>query len=265
MEWPAAFVPQRGTAADAAATAAACCCGWRCVLVTALGVTLLAVCWGTPQPLPRRRDLPPRPAGARLLRDRQPGRRPNEAATRRCEQLPPEERTERPRRGRAARPCAPVVDHYPPGIAARAARPADHRSRSSPCSKTSTEPSSTAAAPPTRSRRGVALFLVLSLLSMLVVLYVVRFQHGLAAEPAQGRRRLRPGAADAGPGPAAQPAALARRAGAADRHGPDPDHRLQPAVRPADVAQPDAGHDRHARRPAQRPAGGAWAARRRRC
>jgi putative nucleotidyltransferase with HDIG domain len=130
------------------------------VLVTALGATFLAYYWGTTASY-RVGESPSHDLRARVYFE--------------VERLPGQTQRSNP----DAPPGAPLLERFPPGTLLvqrgvpitepqfallREEAVAYQHSRSSA----------------DHLRRGVALFLVLSLLSMLSVLYVVRFQHGLA-------------------------------------------------------------------------------------
>ena len=143
--------------------------------------------------LPRRRDLPATTCGRASTSRSSTRCRPTAAATRPSKQLPPSSAATR----RAARPCA------------RPCRPSSTATRPAPCWSSAASRSPTRSTPSAKTettaflasqrradhiaprRRPVPR--LHACWSSLVVLYVVRFQHSLAAEPAQGRRRLRPG------------------------------------------------------------------------
>ena len=131
------------------------------VFVTALSATFLAFYWGTSGSSYRVGEIAQHDLRARVYFE--------------VERLPPQTQRDNPE----APPGPPLLEQFPPGTLLvqrgvpiteaqfsllRAETRAFIRSRSSA----------------DHLRRGVALFLVLTLLSMLVVLYVVRFQHGLA-------------------------------------------------------------------------------------
>ena len=148
------------------------------VLATALTVTLTAYHWGPSQSYRVGQKC------SHDLRARAYFEVPNPIQTERqrdeaVERLPPDQRCDPARCDAVRYAVSPVVDRYPPGTLLV------------PRGQPITEPQasllrreshallrnqSTAG----RFRRGIALFLVFSLLSSVVVLYVVRFQQGLA-------------------------------------------------------------------------------------
>src|SRR4051812_22441813 len=130
------------------------------VLVTALGATFLGFCWGTP-PSYRVGEAAQHDLRARVYFE--------------VERLPAQAHGDDP----DAPADAPLLERFPPGTLLV------------PRGVPITEPQYTLLQEESRAyldsrgaadhfRRGASLFLVLSLLSMLVVLYVARFQHGLA-------------------------------------------------------------------------------------
>jgi putative nucleotidyltransferase with HDIG domain len=148
------------------------------VLVTALAATGLAYHWGPPQPFRAgekwSHDLRARvyfeltnPAQTERLRD--------EAV----QGLPPERRSDPEACEAARRAVPPVVERFPAGtLLVQRGQPVTEQQLAPLQEETRAYLKSRG--PRDRFRRGAALFLVLSLLSLLVVLYVVRFQHGLA-------------------------------------------------------------------------------------
>ena len=135
------------------------------VLATALGATLLAFFWGTPLPY-RVGEITPHDLRARVyFRRRQPGQDRPAIATRRWTSFRSEERTdERCEEVRDAEP--PVVDHYRPG----------HRCWCSTASRSASSSlelleaeirsiSRTVLTMPDHGSRGIALFLLFTLLA----------------------------------------------------------------------------------------------------
>jgi putative nucleotidyltransferase with HDIG domain len=148
------------------------------VLVTALTVTLMAYVWG-PTHSWRVGEAAPHELRARVYFEvpnpTQTERRRDEAV----EALPPDRRIDARACEEARRAVLPAVDRFPPGTLLV------------PRGQAITEPQHALLRAETRAflasqrradhvRRGAALFLIFSLLSSLVVLYVTRFQHGLA-------------------------------------------------------------------------------------
>ena len=148
-----------------------------CVLVTALGATLLAFFWGTPQPHRvgeiSMHDLRAR-VGFEVVNQTKTDRNRQDAV----DQIPPEERTEEHcQEVRSAVPS--VVDHYPQGsLLVQRGQPVGEAQYA--LLEVETEAYLDSRDISEQISRGVALFLLLTLLSLLVVIYVVRFQHGLA-------------------------------------------------------------------------------------
>jgi putative nucleotidyltransferase with HDIG domain len=148
------------------------------VLVTALGVTGMAYLWGPPQAF-RVGEVSPHDLRARvyfeIVNQTQTARLQDEAV----ERLPPERRSDPAACAAARRAVQPVVHRFPPGfLLAQRGQPlsepqvllVQYETRAFLASR----------GPGDHLRRGVALFLVFTLLSLVVVLYVARFQHGLA-------------------------------------------------------------------------------------
>jgi putative nucleotidyltransferase with HDIG domain len=147
------------------------------VMITALTATFLAYNYGPPQTY-RVGEKVQHELRARvyfeMTNQAQTERRRDEAV----EKLPPELRGDPQAYDEARRGCAPVIDRYPAGtLLVQRGQPI-------------TEQQYAVLQEETRSfldsrstwdhfRRGTALFLVLSLLSMIVILYSVRFQPGL--------------------------------------------------------------------------------------
>jgi putative nucleotidyltransferase with HDIG domain len=148
------------------------------VLITALGATYLAFCWGPPQSY-RAGEICTHDLRARVYFEvvdlAETVRLQDEAV----ENLPAELQRDEAACDAARDAVAPVLHTYPSGtLLVQRGQPI-------------TEPQLTVLQEETRAyldsrapadhlRRGLALFLVLSLLAMLVVLYVARFQQGLA-------------------------------------------------------------------------------------
>jgi hypothetical protein len=148
------------------------------VLVTALSVTFLAYYWGPSQSY-RVGEICTHDLRARvyfeIVNQAQTDRRRDEAV----DQLPADKRSDPAACEKARQAVPPVVERFPTGtLLVQRGQPI-------------TEPQENLLEEETRAylasrdpwdqfARGVALFLVLSLLSAVVVLYVVRFQHSLA-------------------------------------------------------------------------------------
>lgn len=148
------------------------------VLFTALGVTLLAYCWG-PTHTYRIGEIWQYDLRARvyfeIVNQAQTDRRRDEAV----EALPPERRSDPEACEAARRSVPPAVDRFPPGtLLVQRGQPITGLQYG--LLKAETRAFQESQGPGDRVRRGVALFLVFSLQAMLVVLYVSRFQHGLA-------------------------------------------------------------------------------------
>jgi putative nucleotidyltransferase with HDIG domain len=148
------------------------------VLVTALSATFLAYHFGPPQSF-RVGEVCPHDLRARVyfeqVNQAQTVRRRDEAVDR----LPPEMRSDAVACERARQAVPPVVDRYPLGsLLVQRGQPitADQYS----LLQEETRAFLRSRDPADHFRRGAALFLVLSLLAMLVVLYSARFQHSLA-------------------------------------------------------------------------------------
>ncbi len=148
-----------------------------CVLATALGATLLAFVWGTPQPH-RVGEISPHDLRARVTFDIVNAVKTEQARSAAVDALPPDERTEG--RVAAARDAvAPVVDHYPQGsLLVQRGQPVTEAQYV--LLEVESDAYLNSRDLGEQLNRGVALFMLLTLLSMLVVIYVVRFQHGLA-------------------------------------------------------------------------------------
>jgi putative nucleotidyltransferase with HDIG domain len=148
------------------------------VLVTALGVTYLAYSWGGPQAL-RTGEVRSFDLRARVYFDmvdqEQTARNQDEAE----EQLPAEQRRDPAAVARARQAVPPVLKRYPPGTLLVPRNEAITEAHL-PVLQAEARAFLRGHTRGDRLGRGAALFLTFSLLSMLVVLYVVRFQHGLA-------------------------------------------------------------------------------------
>ncbi len=144
------------------------------VLATMLVVTLLAYRWGPPSPY-RVGQVFPRDVRNRVdfeLLNHPQTERKREEAEAKVSSDPLE-------REKARRAVAPVIDSYPAGMPlAERGEPLTERQ----CALLIEEHRQyfRSLSPADHARRGVALFLVMSLLATLVVLYVVRFQQSLA-------------------------------------------------------------------------------------
>ncbi len=148
-----------------------------CVLITALGATLLAVAWGAPQPH-RVGEICPHDLRARvsfeIVNQVKTEQKRNEAV----QQLPPEERTEE-RVAEVREAVEPVIDPYPrDSLLVQRGQPVTEAQFA--LLEVESDAYLNSRATTDQIARGVALFLLLTLLSMLVVIYVVRFQHSLA-------------------------------------------------------------------------------------
>jgi putative nucleotidyltransferase with HDIG domain len=148
------------------------------VLFTALTATFLAYNWGPPQSY-RVGEICPHDLRARVyfevLNQTQTVRNKDEAV----ERLPAEQRSD-PEACERARDAEPdVIDRYPPGtLLVQRGHPISERQLT--LLREETRAYLDSQEQTDHFRRGAALFLVFSLLAMLVVLYVIRFQHGLA-------------------------------------------------------------------------------------
>jgi putative nucleotidyltransferase with HDIG domain len=148
------------------------------VLLTVLSATFLAYHWGPSQ----RYRIGQR--WSHELRARVYFEIPNPVETARQQdeavaQLPAEQRSDPVACDDARRGVAPVIDRYPAGTllvpCGQAITESQHALLKAECKAFYLRQSSTG-----RFRRGIALFLVFGLLSSVVVLYVNRFQQGLA-------------------------------------------------------------------------------------
>jgi putative nucleotidyltransferase with HDIG domain len=148
------------------------------VLVTALSATFLAYYWGPPQ-VYRIGESWPHDLRARVFFEVVDQIQTERRRDEKVEALPVELSSDPEARAAARGSVAPVVDRYPPGtLLVQRGRPITEQqynllkieSRAFLNGQDHTD----------HIRRGVALFLVFSLLAMLVVLYVIRFQHSLA-------------------------------------------------------------------------------------
>ncbi len=148
------------------------------VLVTALSVTCLAYNWGGPQAL-RPGEVRPFDLRARVYFDmvdqEQTARNQDDAE----EQLPPEQRRDPAAVARARQAVPPVLKRYPPGTLL-VPRNEPITEAHLPVLQAEARAFLRGHSRGDRIGRGASLFLTFSLLSMLVVLYVVRFQQGLA-------------------------------------------------------------------------------------
>jgi cyclic-di-AMP phosphodiesterase PgpH len=150
-----------------------------CVLATALGATLLAFFWGTPQPH-RVGEITPREVRARASFDVVDQVKTDLNRSAAVDKIPLEERTEeRCEQVREAEP--PVVDHYAQGsLLVQQGQPISDKHLELLEAESEAYLHS-----PDHARhgsRGLALFLLFTLLAMLVVIYVARFQHSLACD-----------------------------------------------------------------------------------
>jgi putative nucleotidyltransferase with HDIG domain len=148
------------------------------VLFTALTATLVAYFWGPPQSF-RVGEICPHDLRTRvyfeMVNQTQTLRNRDEAV----ERLSAELRSDPEACEQARRAVPPVLERYPQGaLLVQRGQPITDRQFTLLQEETRAYLSSQR--PSDHVRRGAALFLEFSLLSMLVVLYVVRFQHGLA-------------------------------------------------------------------------------------
>ncbi|MFO0926545.1 MAG: HDIG domain-containing protein [Gemmataceae bacterium] len=148
------------------------------VLVTALTAALLAYYWGPTHSF-RVGQVAPHDLRARIYFEVvdhiQTARRRDEAV----EALSADERTSPPRIEAARRAVQPAVDRYPPGtLLVQRGQPISDLQYQLLRAETAAFLTSQSNAD--HVRRGVALFLVFSLLASVAVLYVVRFQKALA-------------------------------------------------------------------------------------
>ena len=171
---------------------------WPRCWLTALLATLLAYVWGPPLPY-RVGEVCPHDLRARVYFEVVNQAQTERSATR--PSTPAAGRSDDPEACEAAaRPCRRRRT-LPARHAAGAARPADHRTRSSTLLRRRTRAYlAQPAAPPITCAAASPCSWSSACSPSLVVLYVVRFQHEPGPEPAQDRRRLRPGAGDAGAG-----------------------------------------------------------------
>jgi putative nucleotidyltransferase with HDIG domain len=148
------------------------------VLVTTVGVTLLAVVAGPPLPY-RVGETYPNDLRVRVYFELVNQPQTNQAREEAVDRLPPGEDGDPQAREEARRAVPPVVDKYPAGL------PLVQRGQPITERQLSLLKEEHRAFLRTRStkdavRRGIALFLVMSLLAGVVVLYVSRYQHSLA-------------------------------------------------------------------------------------
>ena len=168
-----------------------CCCGSARSADHAVAVTLHGPCLGAAVPLPGRRNLPPRSARPRRFRDRQPSRKPIGGArrpwkvcrrSRAAIRWPRRHAPSRCRRwSRSTRPACCWC-----GAASRSGN-AQLDAAAGRAPRLSRQP----AAGATTLRRGIALFLIFSLLTALVVHLRRPLSDRPGPEPADDRRRLR--------------------------------------------------------------------------
>ena len=148
-----------------------------CVLITALGATLLAVAWGAPQPH-RVGEICPHDLRARVSFEIVNQVKTEQKRTEAVQQVPPEERTEE-RVAEVREAVEPVIDPYPrDSLLVQRGQPVTEAQYA--LLEVESDAYLNSRATTDQIARGVALFLLLTLLSMLVVIYVVRFQHSLA-------------------------------------------------------------------------------------
>ena len=150
-----------------------------CVLATALGATLLAFFWGTPQPH-RVGEITPREVRARASFDVVDQVKTDLNRSAAVDKIPLEERTEdRCEQVREAEPA--VVDHYAQGsLLVQQGQPISEKHLD--LLEAESEAYLHSPEHARHSSRGIALFLLFTLLGMLVVIYVARFQHSLARD-----------------------------------------------------------------------------------
>jgi putative nucleotidyltransferase with HDIG domain len=147
-----------------------------CVLVTSLAATLLAFCWGTPQPH-RVGETCAHDLRVRAYFEVVDQAKTDEARSQAIEVIPPEERSEEAcQEARAS--VRPVVDKYYEGaLLVKRGQPITEAQYTLLEVESDAFLNSRSLAE--QAGRAVALFLLLTLLSGTVVIYVVRFQHGL--------------------------------------------------------------------------------------
>lgn len=148
------------------------------VLLTAISATLLGFFWGPPQSF-RVGERVAHDLRAHvyfdLVNQAQTDRNREEAVDR----LPPEQRTDPAAWEEARRTEPPVIERYPAGsLLVQRGQPITDRQLQ--LLQVETRAYLKSRGRDDHLRRGLALFLVISLLAMLVVLYVARFQHALA-------------------------------------------------------------------------------------
>jgi putative nucleotidyltransferase with HDIG domain len=148
------------------------------VFLTAVAATALAYHWGPPQPF-RVGEKHAHDLRARVYFELVNHARTERLRDEAVEGLPPERRSDPEACETARRAVPPVVERFPEGtLLVQRGRPVTEQQLTPLQEETRAYLKSRGAGD--RFRRGAALFLVLSLLSALVVLYVVRFQQGLA-------------------------------------------------------------------------------------
>ncbi len=150
-----------------------------CVLATALGATLLAFVWGTPQPH-RVGEISAHDLTARVSFEVVNEIETEQARHDAVQQIPPEERTEQ-RIAAVRDSIPPVINKCPQGtLLVRRGQPITEAQYA--LLEVETEAYLNSRNLGEQLSRAVALFLLLTLLSTTVVIYVVRFQHGLALD-----------------------------------------------------------------------------------
>lgn len=148
------------------------------VLFTAITATLLAFLWGPAHAL-RVGEICPHDLRARVYFEVFNPIQTNQRRDQAVERLPPEQRSSHEARERAWSQEAPVVDRYPVGsLLVQRGQPISDLQYA--LLQTETQAYLKNLSPADHCRRGISFFLVFSLLSVVVVLYVVRFQHSLA-------------------------------------------------------------------------------------
>jgi putative nucleotidyltransferase with HDIG domain len=148
-----------------------------CVLATSLGATLLAFFWGTPQPH-RVGEICPHDLSARVAFDVINQVKTEQARRAAVDALPLDQADEQSI-AEAREAVRPVVEHYSQGkVLVERGQPVTEAQYALLEVETDAFLNSRSASE--QIGRGVALFLLLTLLSMTVVIYVVRFQHSLA-------------------------------------------------------------------------------------
>jgi putative nucleotidyltransferase with HDIG domain len=148
------------------------------VLVTALSATFLAYSWGPQQPY-RAGEVCPHDLRARVYFEIAYSTHTNRLRDEAVKALSPEKRRDPEACAAARRAVQPVVGRFPPGtLLVQRGQPINEPQLALLRYETSAFLASQG--PADHLRRATALFLVFTLLAMLVIIYVARFQQGLA-------------------------------------------------------------------------------------